>query len=134
MRSRMMAVAALLTALAFAQPQSAAPNASIEIRHFVAPQYPEMARLARLEGDVKATLSIGVDGKLRSVQVTSGYPLLRAPVETALREWSFAPLTNITSAQVVVAFRLDCSKPVTVDFPGAVKISACPPVVETNVS
>lgn len=124
----------LFMTIALAEIHCAPHHSSVEVRHFVAPEYPPLARLARLEGDVRATVTIGVEGTVQLTQVTTAYPLLRPPVERAIREWTFKPPSETTTAEVTVEFRLDCITAVTADLPRLVKISSCPPVIDTNVS
>ena len=122
----------VLVALSSAEVQTSESHPSIEVRHFVAPDYPQMARVARLEGDVKATVTVGSDGSIQSLLLASAYPLLRQPVEGALEHWTFEPPSHVTTTDITIQFRLDCSTRVTADFPKLVKVSACPPTVETN--
>ena len=132
MRLVMVVFVLVLVALSSAEVQTSERQPSIEVRHFIAPDYPQMARVARLEGDVKTTVLVGVDGKVRSLTLTSGYPLLRPAVEAVIKEWTFEPPSRVTTTDITIQFRLDCSARVTADFPEIVRISACPPTVETN--
>jgi len=57
----------------------------------VQPQYPEIARVARISGTVELRAIIGRDGRVRSVEVLSGSPLLIAAAEAAVRQWRYRP-------------------------------------------
>jgi len=55
------------------------------------PEYPPAARQFRLSGEVVVDLTVGEDGKVESVEVTKGRPILNDAVVRALRKWSFSP-------------------------------------------
>jgi TonB family protein len=55
------------------------------------PEYPAAARQFRLSGEVVVELTVGEDGKVESVEVTKGRPILNEAVVRALRKWSFSP-------------------------------------------
>ena len=61
---------------AFAQSGSeekAGPH--VVLKSLSAPVYPQMARISRLSGDVRITVSIRADGSIDNVQVLSGDPI-----------------------------------------------------------
>ncbi|MGD0201705.1 MAG: TonB family protein [Bryobacteraceae bacterium] len=60
------------------------------IRH-VAPAYPEVARRAGIEGTVRLSVLIGVDGKVKQVRVLSGHPMLAVAAEEAVWQWLYQP-------------------------------------------
>jgi TonB family protein len=55
------------------------------------PEYPAAARQFHLSGEVVAEFTVGLDGKVETVEITKGSPILRDPVIKALRKWSFSP-------------------------------------------
>jgi TonB family protein len=55
------------------------------------PEYPPAARQFRLSGEVVVDLVVGVDGKVETVEVTKGRPILNDAVLRAVRKWSFSP-------------------------------------------
>jgi len=57
----------------------------------VQPQYPEIARVARISGTVELRAIIGRDGRVRSVEVLNGSPLLVGAAESAVRQWRYRP-------------------------------------------
>ncbi|HEV2289340.1 MAG TPA: energy transducer TonB [Candidatus Acidoferrales bacterium] len=57
----------------------------------VQPQYPEIARMARISGTVELRAIIGRDGRVRSVEVLSGSPLLAPAAVSAVRQWRYRP-------------------------------------------
>jgi protein TonB len=76
-----------------------------------APVYPQLARLAHVEGVVILEAVIGDDGAVRDVRVLRSIPLLDEAAEEAVRQWRFTPtLLNGEPVPVVmtvtVAFKL----------------------------
>ena len=55
------------------------------------PQYPPLAKAARMAGDVELECVVGIDGRIHEVKVKSGNPLLvRAAVDAAWK-WVYGP-------------------------------------------
>jgi protein TonB len=59
--------------------------------HEVVPQYPPMARFARLQGAVQFDAVIGTDGKVENLKVVGGPPLLIPAAMQAVRQWVYKP-------------------------------------------
>lgn len=59
--------------------------------HEVAPQYPPLAKQARIQGTVRFNVVIGKDGKVNNIQLLSGHPLLAPAAAEALRQWVYRP-------------------------------------------
>lgn len=57
----------------------------------VAPVFPAAARAARLSGLVKLEAVIGKDGRVKTVSVKSGSPLLRQAATEAVQHWVYQP-------------------------------------------
>ena len=57
--------------------------------HKVQPQYPPMARMARVSGTVQLRAIIGTDGRIR--ELASGNALLQPAAVAAVREWRYRP-------------------------------------------
>lgn len=55
------------------------------------PTYPELARRMNLSGTVTLKVEVGADGKVKSVSVLSGNPLLGRAASDAVREWVYVP-------------------------------------------
>ena len=102
---------ALLGVAAWAQTTDA--GFSVAVRHFVAPTYPVAAWLARGQGTVVTEVIIERDGKADTVTFISAHPMLREPVETALKQWSFQPISTATTLKVTIRFHLDGDCPLT---------------------
>jgi protein TonB len=59
--------------------------------HHVAPEYPPIARSARVTGVVILEAIIGEDGGVRNVTVLRSIPLLDNAAVEAVRQWRFTP-------------------------------------------
>jgi protein TonB len=57
----------------------------------VQPQYPTLARQARVQGTVLLRALIGRDGKIENLQVLNGHPLLVQAAVDAVRQWRYRP-------------------------------------------
>jgi protein TonB len=104
-------------------PRAAAPKAVAEapriirvselkpsqLLHRVAPMYPALAKQARVSGAVKLEGIITTDGRLRSLTVVSGHPLLIPAAMDAVRQWVYQPTILNGAAVEVIA-------PITVNF------------------
>lgn len=55
------------------------------------PEYPKLARDAGAKGAVELTATIGTDGKVKSVKVVSGHPLLQRAAIDAVMQWKYKP-------------------------------------------
>lgn len=74
----------------------------LKVRHVV-PTYPEIARAARVQGDVVLDCTISNEGRVVDVTVLSGHPLLRAAAVDAVRQWLYRPtLLNGLPVSVVM--------------------------------
>jgi TonB family protein len=77
----------------------------------VTPEYPPLAKQARIQGVVRFNVIIGKDGSVQNVQLINGHPLLVQPAKDALVQWVYKPtLLNgqpvEVSTQVELAFTL----------------------------
>jgi len=57
------------------------------------PEYPKMARETGAGGVVELVATVGIDGKVKSVQVVKGHPLLRQAAADAVKSWVYRPTT-----------------------------------------
>lgn len=78
------------------EPQSSSrPNAAAhsgtKLIHRVEPEYPTAAREKNIEGPVILDVQIGGDGKVESVNVVSGDPILAEAALKAVRQWRYQP-------------------------------------------
>ena len=60
--------------------------------HDVTPQYPQMAKIARVQGPVVLAAVIGKDGAIRNLRVVStASPLLNQSALDAVKQWKYRP-------------------------------------------
>ena len=57
----------------------------------VIPQYPDIARVARISGTVELLVLIGQDGRVKSVEALSGNPMLAASARAGVEQWRYRP-------------------------------------------
>jgi len=102
------AALAFICATAFSQPTPTQPQLATKVD----PQYPEEARLAKLNGTVSITLTVGEDGEPRNVRALTspGLGLDQAAI-AAVSQWRFKPgvkdgMPVPVSVNVEVDFRL----------------------------
>ena len=78
------------------------------------PSYPPLAKQARIEGTVVLQVNISPAGKVSSVKVVKGHPILLHAAEDAVQQWEYRPFTQkgqacSAYATVEVPFKLDGS-------------------------
>lgn len=91
------------------EPKSEEPNP--QLLTMVEPIYPAAAKAAQVEGDVLLSIKVGEDGKVKTVRVLQGNPLLTASAAAAVQQWRYAPHLQDgnpedTDLNVRVKFRL----------------------------
>ena len=59
--------------------------------HRVEPQYPALARTARIQGEVVLFANIGRDGRIENLHIVSGHPLLAQSAVDAVKQWRYRP-------------------------------------------
>ncbi|MGA3203452.1 MAG: energy transducer TonB, partial [Bryobacteraceae bacterium] len=68
----------------------------------VTPTYPALAKQARIQGTVRFTALIGADGRITSLQLIEGHPLLVESAQEAVAQWQYKPtLLNGDAVEVV---------------------------------
>jgi TonB family protein len=72
----------------------------------VPPQYPPLARQARISGIVNLSVTIATDGTVKNIQVINGHPLLIPAALNAVKQWVFAAQPAETTTKVEVPFTL----------------------------
>jgi periplasmic protein TonB len=70
------------------------------------PQYPQIARQARISGTVELAAIIGEDGHIQELHVVSGHPLLRQAALDAVKQWVYQP-TLLNEQPVKVSTTID---------------------------
>jgi len=59
--------------------------------HRVEPNYPPLARAARVQGEVVLTAIINVNGEIQNLQLISGHPMLVPEAIAAVKQWRYKP-------------------------------------------
>ncbi len=72
------------------------------------PEYPPLARMARVEGVVSVRIQIDQSGNVASLEFESGHPLLRPAVQSALSKWKFGAGAPGKTVRASLAFKLNC--------------------------
>ncbi len=72
----------------------------------VRPQYPPLARQARIQGTVKLSAVIAKDGTIQKLEVTNGHPLLVPAALAAVKQWRYKP-TLLNGEAVEVLTNID---------------------------
>jgi TonB family protein len=70
----------------------------------VMPQIPNLARSLHLQGNVRADVLVAANGKVKSVEVKGGHPLLGQAAQNALSRWTWAPAAHETHESVELRF------------------------------
>lgn len=75
-----------------------------------APVYPPLAKEARVSGVVKFDAVIGTDGKVESLKIVSGHPLLVQSAMDAAKQWVYEPVvTDGKPAKIVTQIEVNFS-------------------------
>lgn len=72
----------------------------------VTPNYPQLAKQARVQGTVKFQAIIGKDGTIQNLQLVSGHPLLVPAATEAVKQWLYKP-TQLNGEPVEVITQID---------------------------
>ncbi|MBV9772198.1 MAG: energy transducer TonB [Bryobacterales bacterium] len=80
----------------------------------VLPEYPQIARAARISGTVRLIGTIAKDGTIRNLEIVSGHPMLARAAMQAVEQWVYRPtLLNGKPVEVIapieVSFTLGAS-------------------------
>lgn len=76
----------------------------------VIPEYPALARSARISGAVRLIGTIGTDGTIRNLQLISGHPLLAHAAMEAVQQWIYKPtLLNGHPVEVIAPIEVNFS-------------------------
>jgi protein TonB len=68
----------------------------------IIPEYPALAKNARISGVVRLVGIIGKDGAIRNLQLVSGHPLLARAAIEAVQQWIYKPtLLNGNAVEVI---------------------------------
>jgi protein TonB len=115
-----------------AKGQPISVGASLAARRLITrvePEYPRLAKAARLRGEVLLSVEIDTQGRVANVSVVRGHPLLTQAAVDAVRQWRYIPfVVNGVPAPVVTTVSVRFPPPRAAaeaarDRPGAVRLS-----------
>jgi protein TonB len=88
-----------------AQPQQVRQGGQVSAARLIyqlKPEYPTLARMARIEGDVEFEAVISTAGTIEELKVLKGHPLLVKAAFEAVQQWRYQPtLLNGQPIEVV---------------------------------
>lgn len=88
-----------------AQTAQSADNPSVrKVINKVVPAYPNMARSLNLSGTVRLEALVLANGKVKSIEVKGGNPLLAQAAQNAVREWRWAKAEHQSTETVEFKF------------------------------
>jgi TonB family protein len=67
------------------------PMPEWKLLHRVEPVYPAAALEGHIQGTVRFTVVIGKDGRIESLHLVSGHPLLVSAARDAVQQWVYRP-------------------------------------------
>jgi protein TonB len=72
------------------------------------PVYPPLAQQARIQGTVRFNAVIGTDGRMKTLTLVSGHPLMVGPAQDAAQQYEYQPtLLNGVAVEVVTTVDVD---------------------------
>jgi len=97
-------VAALLMFCANHASAQGASEGPRKVATKVVPEFPILARSLHLQGSVRANVLVAANGKVKSVEVKGGHPLLGQAAQNALSQWIWEPAAHETHETVELRF------------------------------
>ena len=70
------------------------------------PEYPPLARMARVQGTISLAVAIGADGHPYNIRVMRGHPLLVQAAINAVKNWTYPPVAQASAFEADVNFTL----------------------------
>jgi TonB family protein len=72
------------------------------------PNYPPIARLAHVEGQVAFTIEVTSDGSVTNMRILSGHVMLRKAVDSAVTSWVFPKEAAGQEIRATIDFKTNC--------------------------
>lgn len=106
--------------LAFPQPQDSLPTiapdkAKLNLVTFVQPEYPALAKAARIHGIVHISFTVDETGSVKELKLLSGHPMLAPAALEAVRKWKYKPF-QVDGKTVAVQTDVEFSIPENVSL------------------
>jgi TonB family protein len=70
----------------------------------VAPAYPEIAKTMKLSGKVRIIAKVAPSGKVVSIEIVGGHPILARAAADAIMQWRYEPAREQTDEIAVISF------------------------------
>lgn len=77
------------------------------LRKLRVPDYPFVARKARIQGDVQLEVTVQSNGKILSVDSSSGPEILASYAKINVMEWVYTPLPSSEKVTITYTYRLE---------------------------
>ena len=74
--------------------------------HTVEPEYPPVARQARIQGTVRIDIVVGKDGSVEQMSIVNGHPVLIPAAMEAVKHYKYRP-TNLNGQPTPVQTTVD---------------------------
>lgn len=88
-----------------AQQAQTTEEGSRKLKSKVVPRYPELAHKLHLNGKVRLELVVEPDGRVKTVNVLGGHPVLADAATEAVKDWKYVPASGTTTETVVLEFK-----------------------------
>jgi len=82
-------------------------EANRKVVNKVIPQYPALARAMKIQGSVRVDVLVEASGRVKSLEVKGGHPVLVQSAETALRQWKWETASRESHEIVELRFNPD---------------------------
>jgi len=97
-------LAATLTLTPFYSLAQEAPGSERKVLSKVNPQFPALARSMQIRGNVKVEALVEPNGKVKSVEIKGGHPVLAQSAANAVRMWRWEVASHETRELVEIHF------------------------------
>ena len=94
----------LLPAVGAVQQPQITDSGSRKAKTKVQPEYPELARRARITGTARVAVTVTAEGNVKDVKELGGSPILLASLVRAVKQWKYEPAPKETIEEVKVTF------------------------------
>jgi protein TonB len=92
-----------VSAFLFIQPADA-QAAQRKLKSRIEPQYPDLARRNNISGSARLELTVDPDGKVKTVKVLGGNPVLVQAATVAVTKWKYEPASEQSTIVVKIDF------------------------------
>jgi outer membrane biosynthesis protein TonB len=75
---------------------------------YTLPEYPPLARMAKINGQVAFTATVKSDGHAATPNFLSGHPILQKAVAASVSGWTFPTEAAGQEMQVAIEFKMNC--------------------------